>query len=384
MDSSFKTEIKPEIKVDPGSPSNLANIEAFEDDIDTSFPDAAAQAWLVKTPEDLWKAWADIYKDAPDNTPIEVGKLRLYHQPPGKEDPKTQKIQIRLHQHTPQFQSISKQYNLAVTTGEYSNVVVFSEKDVPGQKPQQYGRNRPGAFQQAGSKPTGIPGRNGVNKPGRSRSAIPKQTSLAPRIQHEATATPIIDAEYEAAFARSWAAHVAPKSHTTFLNSVDRSLHPGLTSNLNSFSSFGLSSRPGRGGKRAAGGAVRSKDKNVRMPKSDLLDALQGCFRRYRYWSLKTLRTELQQPEAWIKEVLEDIAVLVRSGDFAMNYTLREDMMGIVLGEGVGQGMEEVAKVESPFGDDGGDTGMDGTGDELDDGDDDLGGFEDVKMEGGL
>ncbi|TKA55091.1 hypothetical protein B0A55_13428 [Friedmanniomyces simplex] len=327
---TVKAEIKPEIKTDPSSTTTkgLADIEAYEDDIDTSFPDPAAQAWLVKVPEDLWKAWAEVYKDAPDDTPIEVGKMRIYHQPPEEQaDTKKQKIQIRLHQNVPQLQGVGKQYNVAVTTSDYSNVVVFSEKDLPGHKPQPFGRSN----RQANSKPTGIPSRdqrygNTTNttssKYGRSRSAIPKQTSLAPRIQHEASATPVMNADYEASFARTWAAHMAPKSHTTYLGAVDRGMHPGLSSNLNTFSSFGLSARPGKGNKRGtANGAAagRSKDKNVRVSKPELLDALQGCFRRYRYWPLKALRIELRQPEAWIKEVLEEVAVLVRSGDFAMN-----------------------------------------------------------------
>ncbi|KAK0313258.1 hypothetical protein LTR82_013492 [Friedmanniomyces endolithicus] len=173
-------------------------------------------------------------------------------------------------------------------------------------------------------------------------------------------------------------------------------MHPGLSANLSTFSSFGLSARPGgaaggRGtGKRGAlGGRIgagRSKDKNVRIPKADLLDALQGCFRRYRYWPLKALRIELRQPEAWIKEVLEEVAVLVRSGDFAMNYTLREDMKAIVLGDGEGEGViEEMARVESDGGEGYGfgESGVEGTGDEMEAEDEEVEGFEDVQMDGG-
>ncbi|KAK3116174.1 hypothetical protein LTR53_003723 [Teratosphaeriaceae sp. CCFEE 6253] len=369
MDST-KAEIKPEIKIDGADGERrLGDIAEYEDDIDTSFPDPNAQAWLVKVPEDLWKSWAEIYKDAPDDTPIEVGKMRLYHQPQGETDTKKQKIQIRLHNNVPQFQSISKQYNLAITTIDYSNVVVFSEKDLPGHKPGPIGRNR-AAY---GSKPTGIPSRDqryGANKPGRSRSAIPKQTSLAPRIQHEASATPIIDAAYEAAFASKWAAHVTPREPTAFITGIDRSTLPGMTSKYSNFNTFGRSAKPKRGGGKS------SKDKNVRMERGLLVDVLQRCFRRYSYWPLKALRNELRQPEAWIKEVLEDIAVLVRSGDFAMNYTLREDMKYIIQQDDVIK--DEMAKVESAEDDA---TGAE-TADDLDD-DDDLEGFEDVRMEGG-
>ncbi|KAK1078862.1 hypothetical protein LTR33_006881, partial [Friedmanniomyces endolithicus] len=94
----------------------------------------------------------------------------------------------------------------------------------------------------------------------------------------------------------------------------------------------------------------------------------------------------LRQPEAWIKEVLEEVAVLVRSGDFAMNYTLREDMKAIVLGDGEGEGVvEEMARVESDGGEGYGfgESGVEGTGDGMEAEDEEVDGFEDVKMDGG-
>ena len=98
-------------------------------------------------------------------------------------------------------------------------------------------------------------------------------------------------------------------------------MHPGATSNLSTFSTFSTSARPGgQGGNRKA-----RKEKAVRVSQEALLDALYKCFRKYRYWSLKALRNELKQPEAYIKQTLEGIATLVRSGDFAMNYVLRPE-----------------------------------------------------------
>ncbi|KAK4560684.1 hypothetical protein LTR86_005262 [Recurvomyces mirabilis] len=386
-------DVKPEIKIDPATNNNnttdVKDIAAFEDDTDLTFPDPSAQAWLVKVPEDLWKAWAEIYKDAPDDTPIEIGKMRLYNMPANEVDPTKQKIQIRLHHNTPQHQNISKNYDLAVTTRDYSNLCIFSEKNLPGHKPStRSNNNRPGL------KPSGLPtrdqryGNNSKFSGSRSRSAIPKQTSFAPRIQHEALATPVLDATYEADFARKWAAHVAPKEKTAYTEGIDRSGHAGLSSKLGQFASFGLSAHPkgtGAGGRagRRNGGAGGGKDKAVRMEKGMLLDALQNCFRRYKYWGMKALRAELRQPEAWIKEVLEEIAVLVKSGDFAMNWTLRPDMMDIIFEGDEGRvAKEETAKVESAS-----DLDLDGPGDGLegvDDDDDDEADeddFEDVSMD---
>ena len=74
--------------------------------------------------------------------------------------------------------------------------------------------------------------------------------------------------------------------------------------------------------------------------------------------------------------MLEEIAVLVKAGDFAMNWTLRHDMLNIIQdGDGI---KEETAKVEST-------SDMDmpspniGSGPDDDDGDEDD--FEDVSMD---
>jgi transcription initiation factor TFIIF subunit beta len=53
------------------------------------------------------------------------------------------------------------------------------------------------------------------------------------------------------------------------------------------------------------------------------MDRIFACFKRYNFWSMKALRAELQQPEAYIREVLEKIAEMPRSGRFAMHWTLK-------------------------------------------------------------
>ena len=371
-----KSEVKPEIKLDPAAGDGgrkMADIDDFEDDYDLQIPPPGPQAWLVKLPKDMWQAWSQIYQDAPEDTMIEIGKMRVYNLPPGEEDPMKQKIQIRLFENVPQHSDIPKNYDLKLSTNGYSNTVVFSEKDLPGHRTQAIGRNR---YLAPGSKPSGIPAKNeryGQNGSSTSkptyRTAIPKQTALAPPIQHEANATPIEDDAYLAHIARKWKEHAAPKSRVTYMEGIDRGMHPGMTS-LSNFSAFGLSARPGRGGAQGGKGKKAVKEKAVRIGKDQLMDALYRCFRRFRYWSMKALRNELKQPEAWIKENLEQIATLIRSGDFAMNWMLKPEYQGVVKEED--DVKEEVAKVESGT--------DDPTGDEMLE--EDEGDFEDVKMEG--
>lgn len=61
------------------------------------------------------------------------------------------------------------------------------------------------------------------------------------------------------------------------------------------------------------------------MPQNELLDLIYACFRRYRYWPFKALKAELKQPEAYLKQTLEMVAHLVKSGDFAMTWELKPE-----------------------------------------------------------
>ena len=54
----------------------------------------------------------------------------------------------------------------------------------------------------------------------------------------------------------------------------------------------------------------------ARMPRNQLLDMLFQLFQEQPRWSIKPLRERTQQPEAYLKEVLGDIATLHRSGEF--------------------------------------------------------------------
>ncbi|KAF7187421.1 Transcription initiation factor IIF subunit beta [Pseudocercospora fuligena] len=357
--------VKPEIKVDPDENKPLMDIDEFEEDTDLQIPNEKGQTWLIKVSEDLWKAWAKIYQEAPGDTDrIEIGKLRVFNPKPGQ-DPNKQEIQIRLNDTLEEHQPLPKTYNLDIKSNGYNNTVVFSEKDQPGQsKGYGSGQNRHLA---PGAKPTGINKFDRYNnsqprKPGSYRSAIPRQTALAPPIHHEAVANPVEDDSTLQYFTQNYQKALIGSTKTRF-NDSTKLRHPGMDND--SFNIGSLTSKPGKGKKKVP------KEKAVRMEKDRLLDALKNCFKEYQYWSLRALRQRLQQPEAYIKETLDDIAVLMRSGDFVQNYKLKPEYERMVredLGN-VAEVKEELAPVKMEETDD-------GTGDEMDSGEE----FEDVDM----
>ncbi|KAK4507456.1 hypothetical protein PRZ48_001191 [Zasmidium cellare] len=369
--ADVKTEIKPEIKLDPAdSPSKLADIDEFEDDTDLIFPTPEMQAtgaWLVKVSGDMWKAWNDIYQNQPDDADIEVGRLRVYNPKPG-DPPGSQKVQLLLNDGLHQQDALPKVYDLEMKDPGYQNTVVFSEKDLDRHRAKQIGNAR----NLAAGKPSGI-GKNdryGPRKPGSYRTAIPKQTILAPPIINEAIAKPVEDDLSVQFFKRQMDAAMNSGSRTKIEDTINKKqYHPGAATTGFTFGS--ITSKPGKGLKKK-----EPKEKNVRMPEDKLLDALQHCFRQYSYWSMSALRAQLRQPDVWIKEVLDKIAVLVRSGDFTGTYKLNDNTARLLNIAGSDL-KEEAAPIKSEVESD------QGTGDEMGDDDEDLGDFEDVKMEGG-
>ena len=360
------TAIKPEIKVDADSKMNMGDVDEFEEDTDLQIPADPGQGWLTRVPPELWQAWNEMYKNAPSDQEIQVGNLRVYDDPrPNGE----RKLELSLRTGNPKTQLVPQKYEVKITNEIYNNSVVFSEKDLPGHRNQQFGRNR----YNAGSKPTGIDKveRLRVNKKfGGYSSVIPKQTALAAKVTHEATLIPIQDENYYLDLQRSLTQAMQPKVSTTFaLDKIDKGLMPGRQNDM--FNAFTTSSKP-RGNKKKV-----PKEKAVRMPQDQLYTALYACFKKYKYWKMGSLRAQLKQPEAYIKQTLEQIAYLIRSGDFVGTYALKPEYEGSLdIKDEVPA--DDVAKVESAG--EMTDMGSDGAADT--EGEGDEGEFEDVNMDG--
>ena len=86
-----------------------------------------------------------------------------------------------------------------------------------------------------------------------------------------------------------------------------------------------LTSKPQQKTKAPAAGAKPQTQKAARIPQNELLDILFACFRTYKYWNMKALRAKTQQPEAYLRETLEKIAVLAKSGRFATQWSLKAE-----------------------------------------------------------
>lgn len=113
-----------------------------------------------------------------------------------------------------------------------------------------------------------------------------------------------------------------PKRFTKFINedlsAAKDFIIPGTVSAQSKFNNFIRTKGP-------AAGQRPQLMKTARMPQNELLDRIFDCFKRYNYWSMKALRAELQQPEAYLRETLEKVAVLAKSGRFATQWSLKPE-----------------------------------------------------------
>jgi transcription initiation factor TFIIF subunit beta len=81
--------------------------------------------------------------------------------------------------------------------------------------------------------------------------------------------------------------------------------------------------------KNATSGPRPQQQKFARMPENELFDKLYQCFREFKYWPMKAFRAKLQQPESYLKETLDKIAVLGKSGRFASMWSLKPENLEI-------------------------------------------------------
>ncbi|KAF7324874.1 hypothetical protein MKEN_00529500 [Mycena kentingensis (nom. inval.)] len=65
-------------------------------------------------------------------------------------------------------------------------------------------------------------------------------------------------------------------------------------------------------------------ERMARIPRNQLLDLIFKLFHEQPHWGIKPLRERTQQPEAYLKEVLSEVAFLNRAGEHASMWELKE------------------------------------------------------------
>ncbi|PVF93648.1 winged helix DNA-binding domain-containing protein [Serendipita vermifera] len=139
-------------------------------------------------------------------------------------------------------------------------------------------------------------------------------------IEHLLECQPRFDVDYQAHLKRRHDA-AQPQGGIKFMEDMG-----ATTSEIRRLNAGrGTKAAPGTGIGKPLKAPKQQFERMARMAKNDLLDALFHHFRQKTHWSIKELRQKVQQPEVYLREVLNEIAVLERSGPNNGMYRLTEN-----------------------------------------------------------
>ncbi|KAK9417830.1 hypothetical protein SUNI508_01587 [Seiridium unicorne] len=326
-------KLEPGIKPDPDdvkpSPGAFEDDELYEDAGDLEFYDASqpqdpqGSAFLAHLPKYLYDQWAQLG----DEEDLVIGKVRTWAEV-DKSGQQIQKFAILVDSSNPIHQSVPKEYTLEMRDPSLLNTFMFTEQDLPGFKSKTQGGPNNDIPPHLRPKPA-QPKENVKPEPGKSRrrepyyrKAIPKKTVLAARFRREVNAQPVMTPEAKHILAMRASDALKPKATTSIMSGTRNPvgiIHAGTTMGNAKMSGFIRTVDP------KAKTKAKKEEKAARMEQSALLDAIFACYTEYSYWSMKTFKHRLRQPEAWLRENLEQVAVLHKTGRFANYWELKPE-----------------------------------------------------------
>ncbi|OAA56617.1 transcription initiation factor beta subunit [Niveomyces insectorum RCEF 264] len=353
--NAVKTEVAPvkmEVDTEDGALASVptptaaaaADDDIYEDAGDLEFFDASlpgnpfGNMYLVRVPPYVWEAWDKLDDDAE----IQIATLRQWSEV-GKNGEQKYRMRMLLRNDLANHQSIPKEYELdlpmvdkkGVQNTQIKNTFVFSEQDLPGFKAKNKLRAEAAA--------AGIPAHllrqktDRVEKPAHNNNhhhnwhhgRRPRQewgggggkTTVSGRIRHELNCAPVKNPESDFILNERARAAMVPKAQVKFGDASKpefRIIGSGGIANHTYASDFIKTAQ-------APPKVKKVETKTARMPENDLLDLIFHCFARFRFWSMRALRAEIPQPEIYLRQTLEKVADLHRSGRFANNWELKPE-----------------------------------------------------------
>ncbi|KAJ5591896.1 uncharacterized protein N7459_002265 [Penicillium hispanicum] len=336
-------QIKPDpdamyIKPDPDSKdavlADLEDEDIYEDAGDLDFSAAGQDVWISRLPRQLWENWAQI----DDDEEIEIGTIRVEGEWNDLKRVSNMptvalpcflfltlraKVSLRLHDR-PDNRHIPKDYTLqqqTITSTNAShmtqNTYVFTEKDIPGAENRMavFGETRSALYE--AMKRDARRREQGKKWEPYVRKTVPKQTALIGRIGEEFNCLPVENEEFRRISEQRALEALKPKKETMFIDKIPGKVLQSRHALPVEKGTFVQATKPTK--------PKPQENKYIRIPQNELLDNIFGCFRRYQYWPFKALKATLRQPEAYLKQTLEMVAHLVKSGDFAMTWELKPE-----------------------------------------------------------
>lgn len=316
-----------DVSLSPSSPKKEPvgeGEEEFEDSLDLDMANAESKVWLVRLPRFLMDRW----KNVDQVNGKDLGKVRIKN---GGGSDQPWKVKLVLND-SEENAEIPLEYDINLVKRVVDNTYVFTEQDLPEyQKKADKSEHKQ---ESRSASPMDFSGRYASrdNRYAPYVKTVPKKTALVGTACHECQVLPSLnDKNYSKVVSqrKQVMEQAEPKNKVTFLQDI-----PGVTAASFSNALRGNQSAFLRAQKRD----IKTEGKATRLPKNELLDLLFKLFEEYDYWGMKGLRERTKQPESYLKEVLETMAVLIKKGPYAMKYTLKPEFKQI---KGMGESLSE-------------------------------------------
>ncbi|AEO65460.1 uncharacterized protein THITE_2112481 [Thermothielavioides terrestris NRRL 8126] len=313
---------QPQIKPEPDAGPQFMD-EALDETPDLEFYDKQSDAdgysrmYLARLPSYVWDAWSKLDDDAE----IEIGTIRQWMDKDGN-----LRLQMRLRSDLKAHKKVPKEYNMDVVNHDVNNTFVFTEQDLPSfaaknkERANALAQGIPAHLLRKQQRLMEQPVERGKRGAQYARRPIPKKTRIAGKIKHEVVCTPVQNAEANRFLALRANAAENTQKRTKMVNGLMPS--QGLTNPKEWDAFLKTREKPTK--------AKKLENKATRWPENQLLDAIARCFSEHKYWSIRAFRGRIPQPEAYLRECLDKIAVLQRSGTFANHWSLKPEYQSMV------------------------------------------------------
>lgn len=296
-----------DIKDEPMDDALSPEDDIYEDAGDLEFTGVHQSVWLTHLPKSLWETLSTL--DGDDE--IEIGTLRVEGS-----DKQPTRISFRL-ENTPQLQSHPKEYKLLPRDKRAGQAFVFSQKDATSTfndgehgRSYLYERNKRDRQRKENKE-------QGKKFEPYARKPVAKQTAIAGIVEKALECVPVKNAEFYVLEAEETKSKlkIPERPQAIFGKSGNRQPQYML-------------SQSERKKITQAGQAKKQKakdDRSARVSRADLIDKLLQCFKTHRIWGLRDLKAVVNQPEQYVREVLQEIAFMWKSGDWNGKYELKDE-----------------------------------------------------------
>ncbi|EXJ68222.1 uncharacterized protein A1O5_08837 [Cladophialophora psammophila CBS 110553] len=319
--------VKLEPMDDTPSPYVDEDEDIYEDAGDLDFSQAQQQLWLSHIPRTLWETLSKLQ----DDDEIEIGKIRV-------EGPESNPSRVSLLLYSlPAFENEPKEYNLFTPPPEKlrsrrpGQALIFSEEDLPGYRPRTFawddideegnpGQGRSFLYERHKREQKKKENKEKGRYVPYTRRPIPKQTAITGAIAREFEAIPVKNDEYLV---------LENKQAAELLKVPEREQALFATGDYDpekvSRSFMTMSERQAMLKTVQAKKHAQKETRAARVDKHVLIDKLLDLFRQHRIWGLRDLKAKVNQPEAYLREALTEIAFMWKSGDFNGKWELKQE-----------------------------------------------------------